>query len=179
MKVRLDKFLAKLLDESYDKDIHGFILKKLLERHHIPTKPTDQIYTFTDYVNGKFTGKPLYDRYPCRHLHEILSYWDHYIENPISGTIFYNWDTIYYIVKKKRMGFTHNKRGFKIPIIQKYYEPHHDISHVVDHINLFVKSNNIVKKYIIYLEEKKKKTLTLKPSNIETYYYNLIIKEDV
>ena len=179
MKVRADKFIARVMDECYDRDNHGFTLTKLLEKHNIPFEDDDRVYMFTDYVDGKFTGYPLKDMKPSIRLYQMLEYWDEYMKNPVKGTIIFNWVIDYVLPKFRTIGFIKSKKGRRIPVREKYLEPASEKATVVDHLYLFLKKkDNSIKKYTIFLEAKSEKTRTMKPNTVEPCFYSFHIKEE-
>ncbi len=148
MKIPIEKFLSKVLHESYSQSNKGFIIKNIFDKHKIPCNENDLVYLYDSNNDHPVkAGSTLA-------LFEMLEDWDKYLLNPLHGTIFRNW-TWYYKVKhhvRCLKSYT-DKFGKKKYIFETSIEKEcvNGIT-VVDHINLYIKKKNgTINRYVIYM----------------------------
>ena len=147
MKVLIQKFLSRVMHESYSKKDSGFVIKKIFDKHNIPCDESDQVYLY-DMNNEPFNaGSPLM-------LFEVLRDWDKYLLNPSHNTVYNNW-TWYYKVK-------HHGRGLR-SYVDKFGKTRYIFETiikkeclkgvtVIDHINIYLKrKDNSIKRYVVYM----------------------------
>lgn len=176
MKVLEHKFAAKIMEECYDSEQRGFVLKKLLDKAHITYDPTDEICLFAHYnkETNRLTGYPLSQEAPGITLGTFLEYWDKYLKDPVKNTVFFNW-TYKYKSRRAVRTSTTSKKG-RIYYTYKYAITKYQLpeSTVVDHLDLYLTtSSNFIRHFIIYLTAR---TKFVTPS-VDIKFYNMHIKE--